>query len=176
MIEFLFIDLDDTILDFQKAEYVALQQTLRQFGIEPTETVCARYSQINKAHWEALERRELTRQQVMVGRYATLFEELGISADALEDLALRYITMRLKNGEIRQNYYFFAQAKHLPQGLESREGILSWHSLDEIDDLPMPVSAKHVLLHYRSQGRFDKLLRGGMTTEDETSFIPLTEF
>ena len=105
-----------------------------------------------------------------------LYEELGISADALEDLALRYITMRLKNGEIRQNYYFFAQAKHLPQGLESREGILSWHSLDEIDDLPMPVSAKHVLLHYRSQGRFDKLLRGGMTTEDETSFIPLTEF
>ena len=105
-----------------------------------------------------------------------LYEELGISADALEDLALRYITMRLKNGEIRQNYYFFAQAKHLPQGLESREGILSWHSLDEIDDLPMPVSAKHVLLHYRSQGRFDKLLRGGMTTEGETSFIPLTEF
>ena len=105
-----------------------------------------------------------------------LYEELGISADVLEDLALRYITMRLKNGEIRQNYYFFAQAKHLPQGLESREGILSWHSLDEIDDLPMPVSAKHVLLHYRSQGRFDKLLRGGMTTEGETSFIPLTEF
>lgn len=81
MIEFLFIDLDDTILDFQKAEYVALQQTLRQFGIEPTEPVCARYSQINKAHWEALERRELTRQQVMVGRYATLFGELGIVAD-----------------------------------------------------------------------------------------------
>ena len=105
-----------------------------------------------------------------------LFEETGLQTDALEDLSLRYMTMRLKNGEIRQNYYFFAQAKHLPQVLESKEGILSWHHLDEIDDLPMPVSAKHVLMHYRSVGRYDTLLRGGMTQEHETVFVPLTEF
>ena len=57
MIEFLFLDLDDTILDFQKAEHIALRKTLQEFGLEPTETVCSRYSQINRAHWEALERK-----------------------------------------------------------------------------------------------------------------------
>ena len=33
MIEFLFLDLDDTILDFKKAEHIALQKTLRDVGI-----------------------------------------------------------------------------------------------------------------------------------------------
>ena len=39
MIEFLFLDLDDTILDFHKAERIALSGTIRSFGIEPTEEV-----------------------------------------------------------------------------------------------------------------------------------------
>ena len=82
MIKFLFLDLDDTILDFHKAEGIALAKTLSSFGLEPTEAVCARYSQINRAHWERLERKELTREQVVVGRFATLFAEMGVKADA----------------------------------------------------------------------------------------------
>lgn len=84
MLEFLFIDLDDTILDFKKAERVAVEKTLSVFGIEPTEAVCARYSRINQDHWEALERKEITREQVLVGRFQVLFGELGIGADAAE--------------------------------------------------------------------------------------------
>ena len=84
MFEFLFLDLDDTILDFQKAEAVALSKTLRSFGLEPTETVLKRYNLINKAHWEALERKELTREQVLVGRFHVLFEEMGIEAEPVK--------------------------------------------------------------------------------------------
>ncbi len=81
MLEFLFLDIDETILDFHKAERIALSATLSRFGVEPTEAVCARYSAINRAHWEALERRELTRQQVVLGRFETLFRQLGVTAD-----------------------------------------------------------------------------------------------
>ena len=81
MYKFLFIDLDDTILDFGKAEERALRKTLQDAGLEPTEAVCRRYSLINKAHWERLERGELTRDQVLVGRFRVLFEEMGCSAD-----------------------------------------------------------------------------------------------
>ena len=81
MFEFLFVDLDDTILDFQKAEHIALEKTLASFGLEPDPNVCARYSQINKAHWERLERKELTREQVLVGRFAALFAEYGLQVD-----------------------------------------------------------------------------------------------
>ena len=82
MIEYLFLDLDDTILDFKRAEQVALEKTMRSFGIEPTEENCRRYSQINQAHWEALERKELTREQVMIGRFFVFFKEMGIEGDA----------------------------------------------------------------------------------------------
>ena len=77
MVEFLFLDLDDTILDFHKAEGIAIRKTIASFGVDPTDAVCARYSEINKAHWEMLERKELTREQVVVQRFAKLFAELG---------------------------------------------------------------------------------------------------
>ena len=89
MVEFLFLDLDDTILDFHKAEYIAIGKTLVSFGLEPTEQVRARYSVINKAHWERLERKELTREEVLVGRFDVLFKEYGISADPVQ-CARRY--------------------------------------------------------------------------------------
>lgn len=81
MIELLFLDLDDTILDFHKAERIALSKTLEAFGLTPLPDVLARYSAINKRHWEMLERGELTRPQVLLGRFRVLFSELGREAD-----------------------------------------------------------------------------------------------
>lgn len=81
MVEFLFLDLDDTILDFHKAERIAVGKTIRDFGVEPTESVLNRYHLINKAHWERLERGEITRAEVLVGRFAVLFRELGVAVD-----------------------------------------------------------------------------------------------
>ena len=81
MFEFLMLDLDDTILDFHKAEGIALSKSLRQFGLEPTEEVLSLYSRINKAHWEALERKELTRAQVLSGRFQVLFAQMGMKVD-----------------------------------------------------------------------------------------------
>ena len=82
MIEFLLLDLDDTILDFHKAERIALSKTFRDFGLEPTEVVLDRYHEINRWHWEQLELGVMTRAQVLVGRFAQLFAELGMEADA----------------------------------------------------------------------------------------------
>ena len=84
MFEFLFIDLDDTILDFHKAEQVALAKTLQFFGLEPTEQVLGRYSQINKDYWQRLERKEVTREALLVNRFADLFAEFGLSVDPVQ--------------------------------------------------------------------------------------------
>lgn len=80
--EFLFLDLDDTILDFHKAERIAIAKTVRAFGVEPTEEILTLYHRINKAHWEMLERGELSRAEVLRNRFAVLFRELGVEADA----------------------------------------------------------------------------------------------
>ena len=82
MIEFLFLDLDDTILDFHKAERIALSKTIRDFGVEPTEEVLHRYHLINKWHWEQLELGKLTRAEVLENRFKVLFQELGREVDA----------------------------------------------------------------------------------------------
>ena len=82
MIEFLFLDLDDTILDFHKAERIAISKTIREFGVEPTEEILALYHGINKWHWEQLELGKLTRAEVLVNRFGVLFEKLGVQVDA----------------------------------------------------------------------------------------------
>ena len=81
MIEFLFLDLDDTILDFHKAERIAIAKTIRDFGVEPTEEVLHRYHVINKWHWEQLEQGKHTRAEVLENRFGVLFSELGVAAD-----------------------------------------------------------------------------------------------
>lgn len=113
MIEFLFLDLDDTILDFQKAERLALAKTLESFGLPPTDTVLARYHQINREHWERLERKELTRQQVLVGRFAALFAEMGLSAQA-EQVARAY------EENLSQGHYFLPGAEEALKSLSKK--------------------------------------------------------
>ncbi len=81
MIEFVLIDLDDTILDFHKAEQVGIRNTLRHFGVEPTDETIELYLQINRAHWQRLERGEITRKQVNEGRFEVLFQQLGHQVD-----------------------------------------------------------------------------------------------
>ena len=81
MIEFLFLDLDDTILDFHKAERLALSKTIRDFGVEPTDEVLKRDHAINVWHWQQLELGKMTREEVLVKRFDALFAELGVKID-----------------------------------------------------------------------------------------------
>ena len=91
MIRYLFLDLDNTILDFTKAEAIAIRKTMAAYGADPTDANAARYSAINDLHWKALERGELTRDQVVVGRFAAFFGELGIEVEP-EAVAKTYET------------------------------------------------------------------------------------
>ncbi len=71
------LDLDDTVLDFKKAEKIAISHTLLEFGIEPTDEVTELYSRINKSCWERLESGEWTRDEVLVKRFEILFDKLN---------------------------------------------------------------------------------------------------
>jgi len=102
-------------------------------------------------------------------------EELGLKEEELEGLSLRYITHRLAGGEIRQNYYFFARLNS-GRDLTSNEGILRWVPFSEVPDLKMPVSAKHMILHYLQKGRFTKEIYCGITEQTGTVFVPMAEF
>lgn len=102
-------------------------------------------------------------------------EELGLKESDIEGMSLRYITHRLTKGEIRQNYYFFARMKENRE-LSSNEGQLQWVPFEKVPSLPMPVSAKHMILHYLSAGRFDEQVYCGITEESGTNFVSMVEF
>ena len=102
-------------------------------------------------------------------------EELGLTESDVEGLRLRYITHRLTSGEIRQNYYFFARLKE-ERPLTSTEGTLRRVPYGQIPALEMPVSAKHMILHYVKEGRFTDKLYAGITEEQGTHFVEMREF
>lgn len=102
-------------------------------------------------------------------------EELGLTEEEVTDLRMRYMTHRLKDGEIRQNYYFFGTLAG-ERELKSTEGILEWIPYDGFEDLTMPVSAKHMILHYLNIGRYDNRIYAGITCKDGTKFVPLEDF
>ena len=102
-------------------------------------------------------------------------EELNLEETDVEDLNLRYITHRLAGGEIRQNYYFFGHLKE-ERELVSTEGNLRWVPFGEVPSLEMPISAKHMILHYLREGRFTDHIYAGITEETGTNFVIMKEF
>lgn len=104
-------------------------------------------------------------------------EEISVTADMVENLKLRYITIRRSNGEVRQNYYFFANLKsNIDVELKSNEGILQWFDLEELYDLEMPFSAKYLIRHYIESGRYNEKLYVGVADGKKVIFTELPEF
>lgn len=83
MVETIFLDLDDTLLDFTRSEAAALSRAFREVSLPATSAVLERYHAINAAQWELLEEGKLTREQVLTRRFELLFSELGEARDPL---------------------------------------------------------------------------------------------
>ena len=82
MIKVILWDIDGTLLDFASAEKAAIQSCFDRFGLgRCTDEMLARYSAINRTYWQRLERKELTKPEILVGRFETFFAQEGLSAD-----------------------------------------------------------------------------------------------
>lgn len=104
-------------------------------------------------------------------------EELSVTEEMLSGMNLRYVTLRRTNGEIRQNYFFFANLKdeYLTE-LTSDEGKLKWFELSEVSRLEMPYSAKTMMEHYLSIGRLDDKVYVGVADGTKAVFTELPEY
>ena len=78
---FLLFDADNTLLDFDENERVSLLDTFEHFGLPCTEEVLGLYHEINIMYWEMLSRKEIERDALLIKRFETLFERVGIKAD-----------------------------------------------------------------------------------------------
>ena len=106
-----------------------------------------------------------------------LEEEIGITENELKNVEMRYVTLRRTNGEIRQNYYFFAElCECINSEFVSNEGVLKWFDISELQMLEMPYTAKYVIEHYLEIAMFNDKVYGGMANGEQVIFIELPEF
>ena len=79
MIRAVLWDVDGTLLDFKAAERAALDASFRTFGLGPCDDArIARYSVLNDRWWKALERGEVTKAQLLPGRFKEFFAAEGL--------------------------------------------------------------------------------------------------
>ena len=84
-------DVDGTLLDFNAAERAAIRTLFAEFKLgECTDEMLARYSAINISFWERLERNEITKPEVLRGRFEQFFGEYGIDTGLAAPFNERY--------------------------------------------------------------------------------------
>lgn len=83
-------DADGTLLDFDEAEKQALIELYTYAGIEITEASLQAYSQINQMMWKRLEKKEITKQQLVDERFELLFDVLHLQRNDGKKLSLLY--------------------------------------------------------------------------------------
>lgn len=78
-IKILLWDIDGTILNFEKAEEAAIRKGFEENNLGVcTDQMLADYKQINKGYWEALERGEMSKEQILIGRFVEFFTKYNL--------------------------------------------------------------------------------------------------
>lgn len=85
MIKVILWDIDGTLLDFGLAEQAAIRACFDRFGLgQCPDDMLRRYSDINQTYWRRLERGELSKPQVLTGRFQEFFQSEGIPFDQID--------------------------------------------------------------------------------------------
>ena len=115
MIKVVLWDIDGTLLDFQKAEHQAINTCFEIFDLgKCTDEMIARYSVINRKYWERLERKEITKPEVLVGRFEEFFATEHIITECAAEFNEEY---QLRLGD---TICFCDDSYELVKGLKGR--------------------------------------------------------
>lgn len=94
--DYVLFDADNTLFDFDEAERQALARTLEHWGFPVTEETRSCYLAVNRALWSAYDRGEVSKEFLVVERFAALQREFGGNRDPAE--VNDYYLVRLAEG------------------------------------------------------------------------------
>lgn len=84
-------DVDGTLLDFLAAEKAAIRSLFQEYQLgECSDEQIRRYSVINRSYWERLERGEISKPEVLVGRFRSFFKKEGIDPSIAPEFNEKY--------------------------------------------------------------------------------------
>lgn len=120
MVKVVLWDIDGTLLDFGQAENYAMKKcfAILNMGV-CTDEMVRRYSVINADYWERLERNEITKQEVLVGRFCEFFEKEGLPVEKAAIFNEEY------QDRLGDNVFFNDNAAALVKELKER-GIMQY--------------------------------------------------
>ena len=81
MVTTLLIDLDNTLVDFNKCAEYAMRTYFPKFGLEYKENMIDIFIKTNDSLWKKIEKGELTKNRLREIRWNLVFENLGLSGD-----------------------------------------------------------------------------------------------
>lgn len=91
MYKYLLWDIDGTVLNFIASEAYAIKTLFQKYKIgECSDEKLKLYSKINIKYWQMLERNELTKAEILVGRFREFFKIIGVDAEIAEEFNRDY--------------------------------------------------------------------------------------
>lgn len=106
-------DIDGTVLDFLAAEDYAIKLLFKKYNLGIcTDDMIKLYSEINRKYWNALERKEMTKPEILIGRFKEFFNKVGVDSSVAEAFNLDY---QLTLGD---HIVFIKDAKEVLEGLK----------------------------------------------------------
>ena len=79
MYKYLLWDIDGTVLNFLASQAYAIRFLFKKYNLgECSDQMLKQYSAINAKYWQMLERGELTKQEILIGRFREFFELEGL--------------------------------------------------------------------------------------------------
>ncbi len=115
MIKVILWDIDGTLLSFKLAERAAIGACFEKFGLGLlTDEMLADYSAINARYWKRLELGELTKPEVLRGRFEEFFASYGLDTSCVDDFNAEY---QVRLGE---TVVFNDNGKELVAGLRGK--------------------------------------------------------
>ena len=84
MIKAVLWDIDGTLLNFKRAQYVALYKCFAYFDEHLDDGMVEVYDRINHSYWLMLEKGEISKSELLVKRFVVFFRKYGINIDPEE--------------------------------------------------------------------------------------------
>ncbi len=89
--KYLLWDIDGTVLDFAASERDGIKKLFVKYGLgDCSDQMVERYSAINKKYWRALECGQMTKSEILVGRFKEFFETEGFDSSIASDFNSDY--------------------------------------------------------------------------------------